>query len=193
MKKILKAMTSMVVAAMVLFVGGGVLPVKAAEEKEVKVYVKNTQNWAEVGLYSYSPELFGAWAGKAMTKEADGWFSISVKTDADVASFVVNDNGEGQQTVDAKEVSLASGKVWLVVGNDKNDEGKFEVTAKTAAEAGFPGADTAAPAPTDKPATDSKDDTPKTGDATPILPIAAVGTVALLVFGATSLKKKSVQ
>ena len=100
MKKILKAMTSMLVAAMVLLVGG-VVPVKAAEEKEVKVYVKNTPNWETVNVYSFNPELFGAWAGQAMTKDADGWYSIAVKTDAEQISFVIN-NGSGEQTVDVK-------------------------------------------------------------------------------------------
>ncbi|NLM34727.1 MAG: starch-binding protein [Clostridiales bacterium] len=187
MKKILKAMTSMLVAAMVLLVGG-VVPVKAAEEKEVKVYVKNTPNWETVNVYSFNPELFGAWAGQAMTKDADGWYSIAVKTDAEQISFVIN-NGSGEQTVDVKDVATSSGKIWIVIG-EKGEDSKYAAEAKTAAEAGFPGADAPAPAPSTG---DKKDDTKKTGDATPILPIAAVGTVALLAFGATSLKKKAVR
>lgn len=193
MKKFFKAMTTMFVAAMVLLVGG-VVPVKAAEEKEVKVYVKNTPNWAEVSLYSFGPDKLGGWPGTAMTKEADGWYSITFKADSDAISFVVNQNVDGgEQTVDVKDVSLETGKVWIVIG-EKGEDGKYAATAVTKAEAGYPGAEEAAPAPTtDDKKDDAKDDTKKTGDATPVLPIAAVGTVALLVFGATSLKKKSVQ
>jgi hypothetical protein len=193
MKKILKAMTSMLVAAMVFCVGGGAVPVKAAE-KEVKVYVKNTPNWDEVSVYSYNPEAFGDWPGTLMTKEADDWYSITAKVDSDTISFVINQNvNDGEQTVDVEDVSLETGKVWIVIG-EKGENGKYEATAKTVAEAGWPGADATEETADETPANEEdKDETPTTGDTTPILPIAAVGTVALLALGATSLKKKSVQ
>jgi hypothetical protein len=193
MKKILKAMTSMLVAAMVFCVGGGAVPVKAAE-KEVKVYVKNTPNWDEVSVYSYNPVAFGDWPGTLMTKEADDWYSVTAKVDSDTISFVINQNVEGgEQTVDVKDVSLETGKVWIVIG-EKGENGKYEATAKTVAEAGWPGADATEEPADETPANEEdKDETPTTGDTTPILPIAAVGTVALLALGATSLKKKSVQ
>jgi len=196
MKKILKAMTSMLVAAMVFCVGGGAVPVKAAE-KEVKVYVKNTPNWDEVSVYSYNPEAFGDWPGTLMTKEADDWYSITAKVDSDTISFVINQNvNGGEQTVDVEDVSLETGKVWIVIGEkgENGENGKYEATAKTVAEAGWPGADATEEPADETPANEEdKDETPTTGDTTPILPIAAVGTVALLALGATSLKKKSVQ
>ena len=57
----------------------------------------------------------GAWPGKAMTDEGNGWYSYTIE--ADSASVIFSDNGGSQEPASQQPGYTMSGEVWYVQGN----------------------------------------------------------------------------
>ena len=136
MKMIKKVLAAVLAMAMVI----GMMAMSTfAADKEVKVTVKweeaagedamNAWCWDSVDNYTTSKE----WPGDAMTKNADGTFTITftVPEDSDEELGFIPNCALGQ-TVDLKIPS--SGDVTVTVG-EKNDEGKYEATVAAGAPA----------------------------------------------------------
>ncbi|MDF2821978.1 MAG: amy13A [Clostridiales bacterium] len=172
MRKNLLKKTMTMVMAMVLLVSTFCLSAGAAEGK-LTIHVKNTPGWEKVCIYTYGPELAGPWAGKEMTNDGDGWFSITFDA-GDVTTPIFN-NANGAQTGDLKDTITGPGEYWFVLSAD----GK-EATVSTT------NPDAAAPAET--PAETPTDESPKTGDFS-VLPAALLGLGSLGALVANKRKK----
>ena len=130
--KIIKKVLSLVLA-MAMVIGMMAMSTFAAD-RELTVTVKwdaakdeeamSAWCWGEIENYTTSKE----WPGEAMTKNADGTWTVkfTVTDDADEEVGFIPSCSLGQ-TVDVK--IPASGAATVVVG-EKNDEGKYEATVE---------------------------------------------------------------
>ena len=93
-----------------------------AYEATITVYAKVDDTWSAPCLWAWSApdgtNAFAAWPGEAMTKNADGWYSMSVPNW--VNSVIVNANEGGIQTED---ITVERKNVWITV----DAEGAFEI------------------------------------------------------------------
>ncbi len=107
---------------------------RAVEEENLKVHYYNSNNWSTVCMYVYkgsgtsATQLSGAWPGKAMTKESDGWYVGEVNT-TDSVLFIANNNNAGSQDPTGVGSSGYSvqGEVWIKSGK-VYPTGKVNVT-----------------------------------------------------------------
>ena len=110
---------------------------RAVEEENLKIHYYNANSWSAVCMYVYkgsgtsATQLSGAWPGKAMTKESDGWYVGEVNT-TDSALFIANNNNAGSQDptgVGSTGYSV-QGEVWVKSGK-VYPTGKVNVTYTT--------------------------------------------------------------
>ena len=102
----------------------------AAGEVTVKAHFKNTENWSDVGIYTWGDgNPGGAWPGTKINENEEyaGWYSCEIVKDSTTKLNYIF-NGSGGQTIDlALEASQFTGsvfEVWVVCGTEKND-GKY--------------------------------------------------------------------
>ena len=133
---------------------------------EVEVTLSADAKWDKVFIYAF-PEGEGlkAWPGVEMTAKDGKWYA-TLDTTATKLSYVIS-NGNGEQTVDVKDVEGQNIKITL---GAKNAEGKFEASAKAVTAGGTGSA--------------------KPGDAAPIVMMFAVAAVAAGMVVAS--KKKTI-
>ena len=133
---------------------------------EVEVTLSADAKWDKVYLYAF-PEGEGlkGWPGVEMTAKDGKWYA-TLDTTATKLSYVIS-NGNGEQTVDVKDVEGKNVKITL---GAKNAEGKFEASAKTVTVDGT--------------------GTAKPGDSAPIVMMFAVAAVAVGMVVAS--KKKTI-
>ena len=88
------------------------------EPSNLQVHYYNSNSWSNVNLYAYTgsgttaTQLLGAWPGKSMTSEGDGWFFGEVE-DVESASVMFN-NGSGAQEPGKEQPGYeATGEVWI--------------------------------------------------------------------------------
>lgn len=160
-KNLLRKAITMVIAT-VLLVSTFCLSAGAAEGK-LTIHVKNTPGWEKVCIYTYNPEYAGPWAGKEMTNDGNGWFSITF--DAADACVPIFNNANGAQTEDLKDAITGPGEYWFVLSAD----GKTATVSTTNP--------------------DATDESPKTGDFS-ILPVALLGLGSLGTLVATKKRNK---
>lgn len=132
----------------------------------VEVALSADAKWDKVFIYAF-PEGEGlkAWPGVEMTAKDGKWYA-TLDTTATKLSYVIS-NGNGEQTVDVKDVEGQNIKITL---GAKNADGKFEASAKAVAAGGTGSA--------------------KPGDAAPIVMMFAVAAVAAGMVVAS--KKKTI-
>lgn len=132
----------------------------------VEVALSADAKWDKVFIYAF-PEGEGlkAWPGVEMTAKDGKWYA-TLDTTATKLSYVIS-NGNGEQTVDVKDVEGQNIKITL---GAKNAEGKFEASAKAVAAGGTGSA--------------------KPGDAAPMVMMFAVAAVAAGMVVAS--KKKTI-
>ncbi len=92
------------------------------EPTNAKVHYYNANGWSTVNMYAYTgdgataTQLLGAWPGKAMTQESNGWFVCEVP-DVETCRVLFNAGANGPQEpgqeVPGYEVT---GEVWLKDG-----------------------------------------------------------------------------
>ena len=96
---------------------------KYVEPTNLIVHYKNSNNWSSVCLYAYDEsgstvqQFTGAWPGKAMTADSDGWYSCDV-SDTESATIIFNNNNNGAQEPSGVGTPgySASGEVWVTGG-----------------------------------------------------------------------------
>ena len=93
------------------------------EPSNLRVHYYNANSWSAVAIYAYdestgtAKQFTGAWPGKTMTAEGDGWFYAEVP-DVESATVIFNNNGGGAQEpsgVGTPGYDL-SGEVWMKNG-----------------------------------------------------------------------------
>ncbi len=90
------------------------------EPTNLRVHYYNANGWSSVNCYAYDEtktpkaEYLGAWPGKAMTAESNGWFSIEVP-DTEDAYIIFNGSG-GQEPGYMQPGYQCSGEVWIKDG-----------------------------------------------------------------------------
>ena len=100
-----------------------ILKYYAVEQDTLKVHYYNSSGWSTVCMYVYkgsgtsATQLSGAWPGKAMTKESDGWYVGEVDT-SDSVLFIANNNNAGSQdpTGVGSTGYTVQGEVWIKSG-----------------------------------------------------------------------------
>lgn len=77
-----------------------------AELNDYVVYFRNDDNWANVYVYTFSPELAGSWPGKKLTKNANGLyeFVIQATSEPSMGGIIFNNNA-GTQTANLTYVA----------------------------------------------------------------------------------------
>ncbi len=94
----------------------------AIELSNLMVHYYNANNWSAVSLYAYggtgttATQYTGAWPGKTMKSEGNGWFYGEADTES--ASVILNNGGAGAQEPTGVGSSgyTASGEVWIKNG-----------------------------------------------------------------------------
>ena len=91
---------------------------KYVEPTNLQVHYYNSNSWSAVNLYAYTGDgasavqHTGAWPGKAMTAESNGWFFADVP-DVESARVMFN-NGNGAQEPGTQQPGYeATGEVWV--------------------------------------------------------------------------------
>ena len=92
------------------------------EPENVIVHYYNSNNWSDVAMYVYDEstgsaiQYTGAWPGKLMTNDGNGWYSGTV--DAQSATFIANNNNNGSQDPSGVGSSgySVTGEVWIKNG-----------------------------------------------------------------------------
>ena len=88
------------------------------DAKPIRIHVIAPQ-WSYVYAYTYNPQLDGNWPG---TLVENGVFET-----LNIFEGLVLSNGEGQQTVDIKDIDLTQAEVWITLG-EAGEDGKFAYT-----------------------------------------------------------------
>jgi glycosidase len=115
----------------------------------VDVKFKNTGNWDEVYVYSWSPELFGAWPGQLLTDIGDGWHSVdfdgsespnlifnnNVEQAADIVGNVSACYEYAGADVQPIAVDCSAVNVPLAMGESENDLFEILISPNPATEA----------------------------------------------------------
>lgn len=140
---------------------------KTEEKKGVTVEVAlgADAKWDKVFVHAWGKGFETKWPGVEMTKKDGKWYA-TLDTTLTKLSFVVS-NGNGEQTVDIKDVEGKEVKITL---GAKNADGKFEGTA--AGSAGSTGAT----------------GTQKPGDVAPVAIMLAVAALAAVMVVASKKK-----
>ena len=188
MFKMLKKATSMLLVAMLLTLGINSSVAQAAGET-VTIHVKDNAGWGSMNVYNWGDagETAGVWPGTAMKAEGDNWYTHTFTTEVDLNLVFSAANGSPQSN-NVDGVSKSIGECWIVVGGEggENDMGVKGASAVLyeEPEEGWPVVQTVAES--------VKDETPATGNTSPILSIAILGLGALVVTVATYSKKKNI-
>ena len=89
------------------------------EPSNAKVHYYNANGWSSVNMYAYTGDgatavkLLGAWPGKAMTAESDGWFVCDVP-DTESCRVLFNAGPSGPQEPAAEVPGYeVTGEVWI--------------------------------------------------------------------------------
>ena len=92
------------------------------EPTGLKVHYYNSNGWASVYMYAYlgdgatATQLLGAWPGKQMTAESDGWFVCEVP-DQESAKVLFTASANGPQEPGQEKPGYElSGEVWMKDG-----------------------------------------------------------------------------
>jgi len=192
MFKSFKKAATILLAAVIVTVSLKATVVKAAGDTVV-IHVKNNAEWDTVNVYNWGDagETAGVWPGTAMKEEGDGWYTHTLPAEADLNLVFSAANGTPQSN-NVDGVSKSIGECWIVVGGEgeENDLGVkgTQAVLYEKPEDGWPVAGAA-----DVSAETSKDETPATGDVSPIIPVAIAGLGALGVVIATFRKKRDVR
>ena len=95
------------------------------EPTNLKVHYYNSNGWASVYMYAYQGEgstatqLLGAWPGKQMTAESDGWFVCEVP-DVESARVLFTASANGPQEPGQEKPGYElSGEVWMKDGKSQ--------------------------------------------------------------------------
>ncbi|MBQ7415812.1 MAG: starch-binding protein [Oscillospiraceae bacterium] len=99
------------------------LCVPAMAAGTITVSVKAPAEWTEVFLYVWdnNDSAYEGWPGKAMTKGADGWWTIQIP--AGYTNVIANNGNEKPQTVDLKMEGNTD--AWITVTTDTGDGKHF--------------------------------------------------------------------
>lgn len=99
------------------------LCVPAMAAGTITVSVKAPAEWTEVFLYVWddNDSAYEGWPGKAMTKGADGWWTIQIP--AGYTNVIANNGNEKPQTVDLKMEGNTD--AWITVTTDTGDAKHF--------------------------------------------------------------------
>lgn len=93
------------------------------ESTNLKVHYYNSKGWTGLNMYAYdesvtpTKEFLGAWPGKAMTDEGNGWFVCEVP-DTESATVIFNGSG-GQEPAYMQPGYDCSGEVYLKDGKQQ--------------------------------------------------------------------------
>ncbi len=92
------------------------------EPDNLQVHYYNANSFSTVSMYAYqgdgttAKQLTGAWPGKTMTAESDGWFYCSVDG-AEDGLVIFSNNGANQEPTGVGSAGYkASGEVWIKNG-----------------------------------------------------------------------------
>lgn len=193
MKKMLKKVTAVLLAAIIIAAGTASTVVKAAGT-EVVINVKNEAGWESMSVYNWGDggETAGAWPGTEMEVIGDDWCTYTISTECDL-NLVFSQAGSPQSS-NIEGLSMNAGEVWVVVGGEgeANDMGVASIQAVlyTEAEEGWPTSAVATAVVTEETTVATQDTTPKTNDTTPIVPIVIAGMGSLLIATVAFIKKK---
>ena len=136
MRKILTRFASVFMALAMILLAIPTVEAQAAEN--VKIHFKNTENWAKVNVYTWSPEAYGTWPGTDITDTKDGeWYTATLTGHEGTTLNIIFNDGNGTQTVDLT-CDLTLGTEFWVVPSD-NSSGKWACvveTSKDKAESG---------------------------------------------------------
>lgn len=113
------------------------------KNESVTVHYYNSNNWDNLTLYAYgngeqngkdTKEILGAWPGKVMKDDGDGWWSYTIpasEMDGIDAVRVIFANGNAQDPLAGNEGYLVSGEVCINNGVIADAKGKeFVYTGK---------------------------------------------------------------
>lgn len=101
----------------------------ASHNVTVKVTVDSSLAWEKVYLYSWTDAgNNGEWPGTEMTKDGDVYTVTLSDIDAATMNMIVN-NGDGKQTIDISNISVAGDTVEINVTAQTDAEGKYVATS----------------------------------------------------------------
>ena len=100
------------------------LCVPAMAAGTITVHVKAPNEWTEVYLYVWESDAMADWPGTAMTKGADGWWTLEIPTG--YTNVIANNGNEKPQTNDLK--MDGNSDAWITVGEDTGDGKHFNAT-----------------------------------------------------------------
>lgn len=195
MKSMLKKVTAMLIAVMLVVAGSTPLVADAAGSTVV-IHVKDDAEWGSMNVYNWGDagETAGVWPGTAMESEGDGWYTHTFTTDVSL-NLVFSAEGGSPQSTNIEGLAKETGECWITVGGGEEEENEFAVSGQVAvlyteAEEGWPS--TSADAEVEDIAVEDTavDETPATGETSPIMPIALLGCGALVVVFAILNKKQ---
>ena len=88
----------------------------------------NPNNWANVSVYTFSPELCGGWPGKAMTKGADGvWTYTGTGTITSATKIIFNDTDGSHNPKQTGNLDLVDGATYDMAGVVGAEEKEYTV------------------------------------------------------------------
>lgn len=101
----------------------------ASHNVTVKVTVDSSLAWEKVYLYSWTDAgNNGEWPGTEMTKDGDVYTLTLSDVDTATMNMIVN-NGDGKQTIDISNISVAGDTVEINVTAQTDAEGKYVATS----------------------------------------------------------------
>ena len=111
----------------------------AAGEVTVKAHFKNTENWSDVGIYTWGEgNPGGAWPGTKIQEDEEfaGWYSCEIVKDGNkLLNYIFN--GSGGQTADLKiEAEKFTGSVFEVWVTWTGEKGEEEISYERPSEWG---------------------------------------------------------
>lgn len=187
----LKKIATVLFASMIVTVGLNASVAKAAGDSVI-IHVKDEANWGAMNVYNWGDagETAGVWPGAAMEEEGDDWYTYTFTTEVDLNLVFSTANGSPQSN-NIDGLSKSIGECWIVVGGEgeENDLGVKGASAVLYEEPedGWPVAATA------KVQEAAQDDTPATGDASPVVPVTIAGLLAFVIIIITFIKKKNIK
>ncbi len=127
--------------------------VVGAKLNTYKMSFSNTANWAEVYVYTFSPELCGSWPGKKLTKGEDGYYTLTLEatSEPEMGGIIFNGGNGKPQTpnltfkvdaiVDANgnELGAQTTKYTMSLNNTAGWEKVFVYTFQPEAFGTWPG------------------------------------------------------
>ena len=111
-------------------------------EVDITLHFYNALNWDAVTIHYWGDGVTGtAWPGKDMTKEGDGWYTVSIKAAAgnDVNYLINNGKNGGNPTAQTADAVILSAdfdsgdtyELWTRVEENNVINGKYNVISST--------------------------------------------------------------